>query len=287
MKGENNPRYGKPAWNHGLTKETDDRIKSNIEKWKEGYRSGKFKLGGKRKDGKIHRPMLGKVPWNKGLTSDVDERIKKASESIKEKYKQGILKQTVRSKDEMAKIGQKISETAKKNKKSGGKRHGAGRGKNGWYKGYWCDSSWELAYVIYNLEHDIKFERNYEGFEYEFEGKKHKFYPDFKLEDGSYVEVKGWLTAQTISKISQFKKCIFVVDKYEITKYLKYVEDKYGKDYIRFYDDKILKVEKILRECGECKNILSKNNKIGLCKVCSAKRMIKRIKKEKQPKRVA
>ena len=57
------------------------------------------------------------------------------------------------------------------------------------YKGYWCDSSWELAYVIYNLEHNIKFERNKQGFEYEFENKKYKYYPDFILEDGTYVEV--------------------------------------------------------------------------------------------------
>ena len=28
-----------------------------------------------------------------------------------------------------------------------------GYGKHGWYKEYWCDSSWELAYVIYNLDY--------------------------------------------------------------------------------------------------------------------------------------
>lgn len=27
----------------------------------------------------------------------------------------------------------------------GGYRKGSGRGKKGRYKGYWCDSSWELA----------------------------------------------------------------------------------------------------------------------------------------------
>lgn len=63
---------------------------------------------------------------------------------------------------------QKISATAKVNKLSGGYREGSGRGKKGIYKGYYCDSSWELAYVIYNLEHDIKFERNTQTFEYEY-----------------------------------------------------------------------------------------------------------------------
>ena len=40
----------------------------------------------------------------------------------------------------------------KKNPLSGGLRHGSGRGKKGWYKGYWCDSTWELAWVIYQLD---------------------------------------------------------------------------------------------------------------------------------------
>jgi len=42
-----------------------------------------------------------------------------------------------------------------RNSGKGGKRIGSGRGKSGWYKGYWCDSSWELAYVIYNIDHDV------------------------------------------------------------------------------------------------------------------------------------
>lgn len=63
-----------------------------------------------------------------------------------------------------------MSATCKKNKKSGGYRKNGGKGIRGWYKGYWCDSSWELAYVIYNLEHNIHFIRNTKGFNYKFEG---------------------------------------------------------------------------------------------------------------------
>lgn len=54
---------------------------------------------------------------------------------------------------------------------SGGLKEGTSRGKHGWYKGYWCDSSYELAFLIYCLDHKIKIERNREGFEYVFEGK--------------------------------------------------------------------------------------------------------------------
>ncbi len=92
--------------------------------------------------------------------------------------------------------------TAKNSNKVGGIRRGGGYGKHGWYKGYWCDSSWELAWVIYNLDHGIKFERCKEKFEYEFEGKKYHYYPDFKLEDGTYVEIKGYETPRWKTKLA-------------------------------------------------------------------------------------
>jgi hypothetical protein len=31
---------------------------------------------------------------------------------------------------------------------SGGLKEGTSRGKSGWYKGYWCDSSYELAFNL-------------------------------------------------------------------------------------------------------------------------------------------
>ena len=92
--------------------------------------------------------------------------------------------------------------TAAKSNKVGGIRRGGGYGKHGWYKGYWCDSSWELAWVIYNLDHGIKFERCKEKFEYEFEGKKYHYYPDFKLENGTYVEIKGYETSRWKTKLA-------------------------------------------------------------------------------------
>lgn len=121
-------------------------------------------------------------------------------------------------------------------KVSGGVRIGSSRGKKGWYKGYWCDSSWELAYVIYNLEHGIKFERNKEGFEYWYLGKKHKFYPDFILEDGTYVEIKGVMTEQNLVKVNTFNGFLNVLDKLKMKSYIEYAELKYGKDYTRLYE---------------------------------------------------
>lgn len=112
------------------------------------------------------------------------------------------------------------------------KRH---MGNGGWYRGYWCDSSWELAWVIYNLDHEIKFERTVRGFEYEFEGKKHKYYPDFKLEDGSYVEIKGYKTEKDNAKWKKFPFKIKILFEENLKEIFQYVEEKYGKDYIKLY----------------------------------------------------
>ncbi len=132
-------------------------------------------------------------------------------------------------------------------KSSGGKRTGSGIGKHGWYKNYYCDSSWELAFVIYNLEHNIKFSRNKVGFEYEYENKIHKFYPDFIMEDGTYIEIKGYFDKKNIIKISSFNGSLKILNKIEIAPYLKYVINKYGKDFIKLYEN-----NRYFNECIIC-----------------------------------
>ena len=121
---------------------------------------------------------------------------------------------------------------------TGGKRHGSGRGKKGWYKGIWCDSSWELALVIYWLDHKIKFERYHGYFEYVFENKKHKYYPDFIHPDGSFTEVKGYSSKQWIAKLNAFPKNLklSILGKKEIIPIIEYVEKTYGKDFIKMYE---------------------------------------------------
>lgn len=183
------------------------------------------------------RGMLGKTPWNKGLTKEIDGRCRLSEETVKKIIKKKIENGTngvAGTAEKERERKEKISKTMKE-KRLGGKRHGSGRGKKGWYKGYFCDSSWELAFVIYNLEHGIKFERNKQGFEYEFNGEKHKFYPDFILENGTYVEIKGAMTEQNKVKINSFNGPLSVLDKYGIKIYLDYVESKYGKDFIKLY----------------------------------------------------
>lgn len=122
--------------------------------------------------------------------------------------------------------------------KCGGYRKGSGRGKKGWYKGYYCDSSWELAFVIYNLEHNIKFERNTKKFNYVFKGKTLKYMPDWII-DGKYVEIKGYWSDQWQAKLDQFPKTETLKILYEkdMEKYIDYVKMKYGNNFIELYDN--------------------------------------------------
>ena len=173
--------------------------------------------------------------WNKGLTVKTDIRVENIGKSLKRGYLSGEIIPSFLGKHHLEDAKKKMSIARIKR----GNIHGAGRGRTGWYNGYWCDSSWELAWVIYNLEHDIKFKRNTEGFEYEYLGKIHKFYPDFILEDGSYVEIKGWLDEKNLEKIRLFKGQLKVIKKIEMIPYIEYTIKKYGKDYIRLYESKM------------------------------------------------
>lgn len=112
-----------------------------------------------------------------------------------------------------------------------------GRGKRGYYQGYYCQSSWELAYVIYCLEHGIVVERNKQGFSYVWEGKTHTYFPDFYLpESDRYVEIKGYYNEKTKVKEAQFDQQLIILKKNEMKPILEYVIEKYGKDFINQYD---------------------------------------------------
>ena len=118
---------------------------------------------------------------------------------------------------------------------SGGIRKGSSRGKSGWYKGYWCDSSYELAYLIYSLEHNIKIERNNKGYEYNYKNEKHIFYPDFRVE-GELVEIKNFRSELTDIKLKSIDEKITIYYKDTIIPYLEYVKNKYGKKFIEMYE---------------------------------------------------
>lgn len=159
-----------------------------------------------------------KIPdgWNKGLRYNHNPSGK-CKDPIKEQERR-----------------KKISLKMKGNKQSGYHK-GCGRGKKGWYKGIFCDSTWELAYVIYCIDHNIKIERNKQMFDYEYNGEIHKYLPDFII-NGQLVEVKGWKDPKWLVKEKIFKN-IKIIDKDEIQKYIDYVKNTYNcKELVDMYE---------------------------------------------------
>jgi len=128
----------------------------------------------------------------------------------------------------------KISETMKKNPLAGGLREGSGRGKKGWYKGIFCDSSWELAFVIYHIDHNIPIKRCEEKRPYEYKGRTHYYIPDFIVND-KIIEIKGFNTEQWQIKMLN-NKDVTVLYEEDMKPYFEYVENKYGKNYIEMYE---------------------------------------------------
>ena len=104
--------------------------------------------------------------------------------------------------------------------------------KTGTYKGLHYDSSWELAFILYNMDNNIPIERNKERFEYYFQNKKHFYYPDFKI-NGEYYEIKNYQTPIVSAKIAQFPKhlVLHTLYKKDIKHCIDYCISKYGKAY--------------------------------------------------------
>lgn len=177
------------------------------------------------------------TPWNKGLTKDTDERIRKVTESNRIKYDKGLIKSSGRaSTPELEELRRRrISETMKKSQNAGGKRIGSGRGKKGWYKGIFCDSSWELAFVIYHFDHNLNIKRCEEKRTYIWDGETHTYIPDFITDDG-IIEIKGYKTEQWIEKYKQ-NPDIKVLYEDDMKQYLEYVISKYGKNYTKLYEN--------------------------------------------------
>jgi len=138
-----------------------------------------------------------------------------------------------KNKHHSEKTKQRLSQVAKE-RKLGGYVKGSGRGKKGWYKGFFCDSSWELAYVIYCLDHRIDIKRNIEKRQYTWQGVVKNYIPDFIVE-GTIVEVKGYKTEQWLAKLEANPDVKVLYEK-DLEPIIEYVTNKYSKDFINLYE---------------------------------------------------
>lgn len=128
----------------------------------------------------------------------------------------------------------KLSEFTKENvKKYGGNLNSINKHYfHGYYNNIYCDSSYELAFVVYCIEHNINIKRNTQGFKYLYLEQEHNYYPDFIVEN-KYIEIKGYYTKQVQAKIDYFPKNLNykILYKADMKKYLNYCETKYGKKF--------------------------------------------------------
>lgn len=162
--------------------------------------------------------------------------------------------------------------------KAGGYRPGSGRSKMGWYKGIQCGSTYELVYVIYNLDHNIKFKRCEKEFKYQYKGKEFTYHPDFELEDETIIEIKGYhnalvdIKAQSVINAGYQYKILYDKD-------LKYCFDYVIKHYnvskdkiLMLYDESNGYITKICPVCGkEFKTRPGRNERRVCSRTCNGK----------------
>lgn len=110
------------------------------------------------------------------------------------------------------------------------------RSKRYTYEGVGFDSSWEVAFYIYCKDNNLKIEREKTILQYEDENKiLHKYLVDFTIGNELY-EIKSdyLLASEDRNKLECMKKNnVNIINKEKIKKYIKYVEEKYGKNYIK------------------------------------------------------
>lgn len=123
-----------------------------------------------------------------------------------------------------------FSELAKKNCFGGYVENSIKKHHKGNYKGIHCDSSWELAYLVYCLEHNIEIERCKEKRTYHINGETKTYIPDFLVNKSKIVEIKGY--HNNISKQKQKENPdITLLLKNDLKDILKYVTSKYGNNF--------------------------------------------------------
>ena len=114
---------------------------------------------------------------------------------------------------------------------SGGDRINSGKSKCGYYKGIYCGSTYELAFLVYCLDNNIKIERNLDYFIYEYENKKHKYYPDFKINGKYYIEIKGIHTEIVDVKLKCVKAQIKILFKKDLKVCFDHLVENYNLKY--------------------------------------------------------
>jgi hypothetical protein len=156
-------------------------------------------------------------------------------------------------------------------KNAGGNREGAGKAKTGYYKGIYCGSTYELAWVIYNLDHGNAFTR-FNGF-LEENGKK--YYPDFLIEN-KIIEIKGYESVESVQKKTKIAEShgftVNVLRREQLQKEFNWVKQNYTyKNMYELYDDYKPTYNLVCAFCGTqfTRDCISKSYIVYCSKLCS------------------
>jgi len=144
-----------------------------------------------------------------------------------------------------------------------------GNGKKGYYKGVWCDSTYELVFVIYHIENNIAIQRCLETFPYIFDNKPHTYNPDF-IVDNIIYEIKGYMNERAKIKHDAANeiKDVVLLRKNDLKPYFDFVKDKFNIPITRLhtlYDDNVI----ISKKCKNCNKEYNSNNKTFCSIKCS------------------
>lgn len=111
----------------------------------------------------------------------------------------------------------------------GGIRQGVERSKFGYYKGIYCSSTYELCWVIYNLDHGNEVKR-FDGF-LECQEQNFKYYPDFIQNENEIIEIKGYEDESVARKTALAENMgykVTLLKEAELKHMFKYVDETYG-----------------------------------------------------------
>ena len=108
-----------------------------------------------------------------------------------------------------------------------------------YYDGERFDSSWELAYYIWLKDHNIPFEFHIDPIDYSYKGKRHRYFPDFKVKN-ELVEIKGPQLLKLMQESNSLDNAKYhcMIDHNvkiitDCSEYLNYIDEKYGKEYLK------------------------------------------------------
>ena len=206
--------------------------------------------------------------WKNKSKEEIKNMIKKIQQTSLEKYGTGNAMQTLFFKEKLKqnnlqKYGVgctlQLKDVKEKSKQTCLEKYGVenysqtkesqyNRKSRYFYDNQSFDSCPEICFYIYCKDFNLNIKRCLKSFEYVFEGKEYYYFPDFEI-DGKYYEIKGnqfltengkWQNPFNHSLDKKYeakhqcalKNNVIILYEKDYQKYIEYVEEKYGRNYL-------------------------------------------------------